>query len=121
MTAWNASAADIQDEETLAQAAGVTPPDRFFLRFCYRRAGGDWSTPLYVRAKHEDGRPASGHAATEKREKAGFPSLEAAQLRHLGFLTAVMERGVNRHAVQVELIDDARWALLEEWSRAAGR
>lgn len=121
MTAWNASAADIQDEETLAQAAGGPRLDRFALRFRYRRAGGDWSEPLYVRARHKDGRPARGPEATERRGEAGFATFEAAQLRQLGFLSAVLEAGVPRSAVEVELVDGARDSLLEEWSQTGKR
>lgn len=117
MTAWGATDADFKDADPLATAAGVTPPDRFFIRFRYRRSDGEWSDYLYVKSRQEDGRPARGHAATEMRAEAGFPTLEAAQLRQLGFITAVMERGVRCDSVQIELIDGARGALFEEWSR----
>jgi len=120
MTAWNASAADIQDEETLAQAAGVTPPDRYALRFRHRIAGS-WSGWLFVKTRDFFCAEVPPHGATEKACEAGLPDLHAAQLRHLSFSEAVQRAGVSLDAVEVEAIEYPAETVMRDWQRAAGR
>lgn len=117
---WNASATDIKDEETLARAAGVTPPDRFALRFRHQ-ISGTWSDWLFVKTRDFFCQPVPAHAATEKAWEAEIPDFHAAQLRQLGFLAAVHQAGVSLDAVQCEIIEYPAETVFRDWQRAAGR
>lgn len=120
MTGWNASAADLQDSETLAQAAWVTTPDRFALRFRHRLAGS-WSDWLFVKTRDFFSQDVPAHGATEKVCEAGLPDLHAAQLRQLEFLEAVQRAGVALDAIEVQIIEYPAETVIKNWQRAAGR
>lgn len=120
MTAWNASVADIQDQETLAQAAGVTPPDRYAIRFRHQ-ISGSWSDWLFVKTRDFFCQPVPAHAATEKAWEAVIPDFHAAQLRQLGFLASVSEAGISLDAVDVQIIEFPAETVIKNWQRAAGR
>jgi hypothetical protein len=120
MTAWNASTADVQDQETLASAAGVTSKDRFAIRFRHQLAGS-WSDWLYVKTRDFFCQDVPPHAATEKACEAGISDLHAAQLRQIKFLEAVERAGISLDVVDVEIVDFPAETVIKNWQRAAGR
>lgn len=120
MTSWNASHADFQDQETLANSAGVTFQDRFAIRFRHRIAGS-WSGWLYIKTRDLFCGKVEPHAATEKSWEAGLPDLHAAQLRQLAFLEAVERSGIAIESVQVQIIEFPAETVVKDWQRASGR
>ena len=120
MTSWNASRADFQDQETLARAAGVTPPDRFAIRFRHQLSGS-WSGWLFVKTRDFFCEKVPAHGATEKVLEAGIPDLHAAQLRQLEFLEAVQRAGISLDAVEIQIVEFPADRVIKDWQRAAGR
>lgn len=120
MTVWGVSDADFQDQETLATAAGVTPPDRFALRFRHRLAGS-WSDWFFVKSRDFFCATVPPYGATEKAWEAGLPDLHAAQLRQLAFLEAVERAGISLDAVQVQIVEFPAETVIKDWQRAVGR
>lgn len=118
MTTWGATAADIQDEETLADAAGVTFLDRFAIRFRHSLAGS-WSDWLFVKTRDFFCEKFPPHSATEKVWEAGLPDLHAAQLRQLKFLEEVERAGIALDAVEIEIVEFPAEKVVKDWKRAA--
>lgn len=120
MTAWGASTADFQDEETLTAAARVTFQDRFAIRFRHRLAGS-WSDWLFVKTRDFFCEKFPPHSATEKVWEAGISDMHAAQLRQLAFVDAVQLAGISLDAVQVQIVEFPAETVIKDWQRAAGR
>jgi hypothetical protein len=120
MTVWGATDADMQDQETIASAAGVTPTDHFAIRFRHQLSG-TWSDWLYVKTRDFFLGKVEPHAATERAWEAGLPDMHAAQLRQLAFAEAVQRAGVSLDALEVEVVEYPFETVFRNWQRAAGR